>query len=92
MISYDSIDLGSEIFRRCPRFSWNTFEKTMCVGQEITDIYDECQRILHAADGAVPENDDADDAVNGEHPAEAEGQRIGKEAVALNPSRTSGTW
>lgn len=43
--------------------------------QEITDIYDECQRILHAADGAVPENDDADDAVNGENPAEAEGQR-----------------
>ena len=40
--------------------------------QEITDIYDECQRILHAADGAVPDNDDADDA---ENPAEAEGQR-----------------
>lgn len=46
----------------------------MCLcGKEITDIYDECQRILHAADGAVPDNDDADDA---ENPAEAEGQRI----------------
>ena len=55
-------------------FVWNFLKKThVCCGKEITDIYDECQRILHAADGAVPDNDDADDA---ENPAEAEGQRI----------------
>lgn len=57
-----------------PGFSLKFSEKNTCVcGKEITDIYDECQRILHAADGAVPDNDDADDA---ENPAEAEGQRI----------------